>query len=456
MTNRDDIANKTRNDLIHNPQNNFYYSNLFKKQFKELTTPFDNDPLSKIKRILCSSKYNLNKFFETVAKECGEGNYIVNKYQFRNIIKTLDIGLSNLEIDQIMFKSGKVTYDGNLNLKEFVNYLYSINQTLEEGKNNYSPIISEIKSLIYKYYSSPIICFQNNDTSHSGKIDFEKFKNIIFDMYKRNEQKLPNFTLIKNAFDIIDLRKDGLIDLNEWCKALGSYNGKLDVGEEKVPNGFDFYDNNTYLRLKPLKRSFNINNRRILREWETSNDVSEIYKYINKNKKMIQQKIKDSNYTIGTGNTRLINSNNLVLILKGIIPNNNLSLTQWKMIVNVAKKESLNGLIDLNEFFRLMEVTTKKLTSHPSIINKKRLTKSQSDLSLYHINDAAYKTIKEVLIMIIKIIIKILICQNLVILLIKIKFLVKINYSIEHEECKLLYKIIDMIFIFNIFNYFLF
>ena len=116
-------------------------------------------------------------------------------------------------------------------------------------------------------------------------------------------------------------------------------------------------------------------------------------KYINKNKKMIQQKIKDSNYTIGSGNTRLIQSNNLVLILKGIIPNNNISLTQWKMIVNVAKKESLNGLIDLNEFFRLMEVTTKKLTSHPSIIHKKRMMKSSSDLSLYNGNEVGYKTI---------------------------------------------------------------
>ena len=396
MTNRQDIANKTKNDLIHNPQNNFYYSNLFKKKYNELITPFDNDPLSKIKRIICSSKYNLNKFFETVQKECGEDNYVVNKYQFRNIIKTLDIGLSNLEIDQVMFKCGKVTYDGNLNLKEFIRYLYNLNQTLEEGKNNYNPIISEIKALIYKYYSSPIICFQNNDINHVGKIDFEKFKNIIFDMYKRNEQKVPNFTLIKNAFDIIDLRKDGMIDINEWCKALGSYNGKLDVGEEKVPNGFDFYDNNSYLKLKPLKKSFNLaqlNNRRILREWETSGDVSEIYKYINKNKKIIQQKIKDSNYTIGTGNTRLIQPDNLVLILKGIIPNNNLSLTQWKMIVNVAKKDTLDGLIDLNEFFRLMEVTTKKMISHPAIINKKKLIKSTSDLSIYNTNGVGYKTI---------------------------------------------------------------
>ena len=210
---------------------------------------------------------------------------------------------------------------------------------------------------------------------------------------------LPNFTLIKNAFDTIDLRKDGMIDINEWCKVLGTFNGKLDFGEEKVPNGFDFYDNNTFLKLKTLKKGMSLskmNNRRVLREWETSTDVSDIYKYINKNKKMIKQKIKDSNYSIGSGSTRLIQPDNLVLILKGIIPNNNLSLTQWKMIVNVAKKDTLDGLIDLNEFFRLMEVTTKKMTSHPSIITKKKLVKSTSDWSLYSITGTKgpmYKTI---------------------------------------------------------------
>ena len=127
-----------------------------------------------------------------------------------------------------------------------------------------------------------------------------------------------------------------------------------------------------------------MNNRRVLREWETSNDVSEIYKYINKNKKFIQQKIKDSNYSIGSGSTRLIQPDNLVLILKGVIPNNNLSLTQWKMIVNVAKKDTLDGLIDLNEFFRLMEVTTKKMTSHPSIITKKKLPKLNKIYKMNH------------------------------------------------------------------------
>jgi hypothetical protein len=54
MTNRQDIEKRLKNDLINTPQNNFYYSNLFKKKYEKLITPFDNDPLNKIKRILCS------------------------------------------------------------------------------------------------------------------------------------------------------------------------------------------------------------------------------------------------------------------------------------------------------------------------------------------------------------------------------------------------------------------
>ena len=66
-------------------------------------------------------------------------------------------------------------------------------------------MIGEIKSLIYKYYSNPIICFQNNDIEHTGKIDFSKFKDLIFDI--RNKQQTPNFILIKNVYDTLRFKK---------------------------------------------------------------------------------------------------------------------------------------------------------------------------------------------------------------------------------------------------------
>ena len=53
-----------------------------------------------------------------------------------------------------MLKSGKVTYDGKLNWKDFIIFLYNAMHILMKEKSNTSIIIMEIKSLIYKYYSS--------------------------------------------------------------------------------------------------------------------------------------------------------------------------------------------------------------------------------------------------------------------------------------------------------------
>ena len=392
MTNRQDIGKKIKNNLINSPQNNFYYSNLFKKKYEKLATPFDGDPLNKIKRILCSSKYDLNKFFETAALFCGNDKFIVNKYQFRNIIKELDIGLTNLEIDQIMFKCGKETYNGNLNLREFIKYLYHQNSIIEEGKNNIGPIMGEIKSLIYKYYSNPIICFENNDIYHNGKIDFDRYKNIIYDMYNRDEAKLPNFTLIKNSFDEIDLRKDGVIDMNEWCKAFASYNGKLDFKKESVSNGLEFYD-------KKFKTSNNFkntskisHNRKILRDWETSGDISFIYKFINRNRKLIREKIKNCNFMLTGDGIQLIHSDNLISILKDVIPGLKLSQTQWKMIVNVAQNERTDGLININDFFKLLEITSKNMASHPTVKRKLKTSNKINEYSGFNCNNVGYKT----------------------------------------------------------------
>ena len=392
MTNRQDIEKRVKNNLVNSPQNNFYYSNLFKKKYEKLITPFDNDPLNKIKRILCSTKYDLNKFFETAALFCGNDNYIVNKYQFRNIIKELDIGLTNLEIDQIMHKCGKESHDGNLNLREFIKYLYSQHSIIEEGKNNIGPIMGEIKSLIYKYYSNPIICFENNDIYHNGKIDFDRYKNIIYDMYNRNEAKLPNFTLIKNSFDEIDLRKDGVIDMNEWCKAFASYNGKLDFKKESVSNGLEFYD-------KKFKNSNNFqnpnkiaHNRKILRDWETSGDISFLYKFINRNRKLIKEKIKKCNFMLTGDGIQLIHSDNLISVLKDVIPGLKLSQTQWKMIVNVAQNERTDGLININDFFKLLEIFSKNMASHPTVKKKIKKNNKISEYSGFNCNNIGYKT----------------------------------------------------------------
>ena len=384
MTNRINIEKKSRSKLLKkNSEDNYYYSTLFKKKFDALSTPFDNDPLLKLKRILSSSKYDLNSFFETISLKCPNDNFIINKYQFKHILKELNLGLTNIEIDLIHQKVDKVSYNGDINLKYFVKLLFNENPILQQGKENISKLIEEIKSLIYKYYSNPIICFQNNDIKHMGKIDFEQFKNIIYDMYYRNQQNFPNFTQIKNAFDACDLRKDGIIDINEWCKAFASYNGNLDPYPEYVSNGLEFYDkkfktNNNF----KLKSSIE-HNRKVLREWESSSDISKIYKFINKNKKYIKNKITERNLLIKTKNGDCIHPDNLLKVLQDLLPNTLLSKTQWKMIVNIGKNKKYDNFIDINGFFRLIEITANNLDSHPNIylLNKNKSLKLSNSVN---------------------------------------------------------------------------
>ena len=336
---------------------NFYLSksqsNFFSPKHKFSYTSFDTDPLLKIKRLIHLCKYDLDSIFLTAKALSKDGKHL-NKFQFRNLIKQLNLGFTNVEIDYIMKKSG-LTFDGFINLNDFIIYLKNQDPLLYKAFQNSTHIVGEIKQMIYKYYSNPLLCFQNSIKIGSIKLDFETFKNIITDMYKKEQRQQPNFTQIKTAFDVIDLRKDGMIDLNEWTKSFGFISGNLDINENNlnIPNGNIFDDN---YKSNKMSMSQEIKNRKILREWESSSDVKDIYKIILKHKKIIKKHLKKT-YFMET-NEMLVQSDNLVTILKEFLPEMKLSNTQWKMLVMIGKSNDYN-LIDVDLFFVMIEALAK-------------------------------------------------------------------------------------------------
>ena len=332
-------------------QNKFYLSETSKnKKNESIITPFDSDPFTKFLRIIDSSKYDINSFFEEEIKENLNSPY-VNKTKLRNIIKKLNIGLTNLEIDFIIIKIKEIASDfgDKINLRRLLNYLNEENNysDLGQGIKNIRNKISEIKSLIYKFYSSPILCFQILDIGQTGKIDFQKYRNMIIDLYQRNEQTIPNFTLIKNTFDTIDLRKDGIIDYNEWSKSFSMVNGKLDLAFEKYSN-----DKNE------LKNILNYKNE--LKQWENSDDMTQKFLLIYQNRKQIKSKLIDNNFIISKSGRQYVNSNTLILVIQKMLPNCKLSQIQWKMITNVGKSSGVDNFVCITDFFRLIEIATRK------------------------------------------------------------------------------------------------
>ena len=336
-----------------NTERNFYFSELFKTKKNELLiTPFDNDPFNKFIRIINSSKYDINSFFDEAIKENLNSPY-VNKIKLRNIIKKLNIGLTNIEIDIIIKKCVSeisTDYGEKINLLKLKNIFNNENiySDLGQGLKNIRNKISEIKSLIYKFYSSPILCFQIIDVDQTGKIDFQKYRNMIVDLYTKNEQEVPNFALIKNTFDTIDLRKDGIIDYNEWSKSFSMVNGKLDLAFEKYSNDVN--------ELKAIK-----NYKSELRQWENSDDITQKYLLIYKNRKQIKNKLIDNNFIINKSGRQYVNSDTLILVIKKMLPTCKLSNIQWKMFTNIGKSgANIDNLVCISDFFKLIENATKK------------------------------------------------------------------------------------------------
>ena len=323
----------TRNDI-----NEFHFSSS-KSPFKikihpNAQTPYDLDPLNKIKKLILSSKIDFKTEFRKFIYKSENGN--ANKYQFRNIIKQLNLGLTNIEIEDIMFKSG-LTNEGYINLIDFYKYITEENNSIYTYKINIIESLKELKQLLIKYYTNPKLGFELNDIDNKKIIDFDKFKKIIIDLYKRDGRSypLPPYSILKSMYDFIDIRKDGIIDLNEWSKTFGSFPGKIDKKE-------------------------NDKNNSNLRSWEMTNNILDVYKLIARNNKIIKEKVKLNSIS---GDSSIIQTDNLIQILKDVLPMVFLTPTQWRMIVSLGEGYNV-GLVDYNTFIKIIKLSSKISKSH--------------------------------------------------------------------------------------------
>ena len=293
---------------------------------QKLISKFDKDPLYKIKRIISNSPdTNLKSNIYDFMNKFRNNNYMCNEFQLKNLIRQLNIGLSNIEIDEILKRSGR-TYNGLVNVKDFYKYVIGKDKNKIKIEENISIILSEIKQLLYKFYSNPKLAFIFHDKEQTNKINFNKFKSIIIELYTKEQKPIPNFVLLKSCYDFVDLRKDGVIDLIEWCNVFSKISGKLDL--------FKGLEN---------KKGF-----KELKKWEMSDDIMNIYKNIYKNRKIISLRAK--NVSFGS----FIKEDTLINILKENLPSYKLTNNQWKIIAQIGTKDT-KGFINFDHFMNIIE-----------------------------------------------------------------------------------------------------
>lgn len=307
----------------------------------KLKTPFDLDPLNKLKRLILSSKIDFKNECEFLIENSQGNDGRINQYEFRNFIKRLNLGLTCIEIEDIINKSG-VSYNGYLNISEFYKFVTDKDLILSISEKNIIENLKEIKQFIYKYYNSPRFAFEMNDKEKKGYIDFEQFKKIIYELYFKERLTQPNYPVMKCVYDYIDVRKDGVIDLNEWNKVFAITESNLDV--IKGPGS------------------------QYIRDWEGSEDISEIFRLISKNKKVIRDKVKL--YTIRTSDDLFIQENHLIDILINVLGKRRISYLQWKMITGLGDTKR-NGIIDFRVFIKAIESYANVKNSHQKANIKK-------------------------------------------------------------------------------------
>jgi Ca2+-binding EF-hand superfamily protein len=265
----------------------------------------------------------------------------INKYVFRDMIKDLDLGFTHLEIEEII-NQVCMSRDGWININEFIKFANTPIKILNQPSQNIKAFLSKLKQLIYKYYSTPKLAFTINDGNKNGVLDFNEYQSMICDLFRRESLNEPNFALIKNSFDFIDQRKNAVLELNEWIRTFSQVKSDLDINEANE------------MKLQQL------------REWECSNNLEKIYNEINRNRKLLKDYAKMYMITDGTGKN-IIQINNLIEVLKKILPRTQLSRTQWKMMVRIADKQG-TGMVDLEAFLKVTEQSARLMNQQPRFV----------------------------------------------------------------------------------------
>ena len=66
---------------------------------------------------------------------------------------------------------------------------------------------------------SPKDAFLNFNEDRTGKLTYEQFNRLIVKLAQLAREESPSFSIIRDLFDYIDLRRDGIIDMNEWMQS---------------------------------------------------------------------------------------------------------------------------------------------------------------------------------------------------------------------------------------------
>jgi Ca2+-binding EF-hand superfamily protein len=273
----------------------------------------EDDPVKKFKSLLHASPVSLEQVFKDFDTD-QDGK--ISSNEFRKAVRRLNLGLSSRDIDLIIMRCD-TNNDGQIDWLEFCKRFQST-EAQAQIKQIARGRLDRLNEHMSGFMLSPKDAFRQFDKTRSGRLDFSSFSCLVSRLSELSGDPIPAFTVVKDLFDIVDIRKDGYIDMREWL--------------------------NTFKQ--PESSS----------SWEDSKLFEEAVKLIAKNRKVLQITF-DSMSKSGTVSYAQARE-----IISSILRNLRLTDSQWNTILRVADKE---GEIDYRFMLDIYKERANSRQLHP-------------------------------------------------------------------------------------------
>ena len=248
------------------------------------------DPLKRLQALIRASPYSIEDIFKQMDKD---NSGTLSLIEFRNAMRKLNIGLSAKDIDGLLSRID-TNNDGQIDWQEFQKQ-FKTSDTENQIKSSCQQRLNSLRMHMTSFMLSARDAFNQFDPQRTGKLTFNNFTELIQRLCELSREPVPAFPVIKDLFDIIDIRKDGFLDMREWL------------------NTFKDAEKNT---------------------WEDSKQYEEICKKISKNRKLLL----DTFDQIARGGKAEYEQSKEVLgtVLKDMTVNEE----QWRKIIGVACRDN--------------------------------------------------------------------------------------------------------------------
>ncbi|KAL4466773.1 hypothetical protein ABPG74_010370 [Tetrahymena malaccensis] len=317
--------------------------------------------IERMKKLVKSSDKVLENLFEEHDKS---NSGFVTNLEFRNVMKKLNIGLSIFDIDSVLniceSKSGAL-----INWREFCNKIKQTDSDLRLVSRARARL-EKIRKHIYQYLLSPKDAFRQYNENRSGKMTFDEFKGLIIQLGQLSQSELPSLPIIKDIFEFIDIRRDGVIDIHEWMETfrkievdqsplqtLKKNNSKQLSKSLKIPKVIDLSKGNQIFS--------NSNNGQFdvqLFSWECSQQFDLVLAVIGKNRKLLLDKFKNE-HKLGC-----ITYEKAKSIIGQVLEQSNIRLSDknFSCLIKFAEK---NGELDYRFLMEVFKQRQEQLQYYP-------------------------------------------------------------------------------------------